>query len=283
MTATTELAPAPPAAPRGRRRPRAAGPAHLPSPPDDRERDSYLGAQHRWLGPATYVGYLLIVLSVAFFVGDHLWALLLLVPLAFSLVSTTLSLVTTVRRSRVTLPGHRALVEGWRPDRYPSVDVFLPSAGEDLAILENTFRHVRALAWPGDVAVYVLDDSARPEVQTLALRAGFTYLTRPDRGWFKKAGNLRYGFEHSGGDLIAIFDADFVPRTDFLAELAPYFDDAATAIVQSPQYFDVHPRMNWLERAAGSTQVLFYRYVQPARDASGAAICVGTSASTTNT
>lgn len=49
-------------------------------------------------------------------------------------------------------------------------------------------------------------------------------------------------------------------------------------IVQSPQYFDLDTRMNWLQYGAGATQVLFYRWVQPARDAAAAAICVGTSA-----
>jgi hypothetical protein len=36
--------------------------------------------------------------------------------------------------------------------------------------------------------------------------------------------------------------------------------------------------MNWLQRAAGSAQVVFYRCIQPARDRHDAAICVGTSA-----
>jgi cellulose synthase (UDP-forming) len=36
--------------------------------------------------------------------------------------------------------------------------------------------------------------------------------------------------------------------------------------------------MNWLQRSAGATQMLFYRWVQPSRDRSDAAICVGTSA-----
>ena len=48
--------------------------------------------------------------------------------------------------------------------------------------------------------------------------------------------------------------------------------------MQSPQYFDVSTRMNWLQRAAGATQILFYRWVQPSRDRANAAICVGTSA-----
>jgi cellulose synthase (UDP-forming) len=250
----------------------------LPSPPTDRERDLYLSSQHRWLIPATFAGYMLIVIGVAFFVVNNPWSALLLVPLGLSTLSTVLSLVTSVQRSRVSLDGHRKLVENWKPDRWPSVDIFLPSAGEPLEVLDNTYSHVQQVHWRGRLTVYVLDDSARPEVEQMARDRGFVYLTRPNRGHLKKAGNLRYGYDHSRGAHIAILDADFVPRSDFLDELVPYFDDATVGIVQSPQFFDCRVGMNWLQRAAGSTQVLFYRYIQPARDRNNAAICVGTSA-----
>jgi cellulose synthase (UDP-forming) len=94
----------------------------------------------------------------------------------------------------------------------------------------------------------------------------------------KKAGNLKYGFEHSDGDLIVIFDADFCPRPDFLDELVPYFDDGGVAIVQSPQYFDTAKPMHWLQRCAGTVQESFYRWAQTSRHELGAPICVGTCA-----
>ena len=126
--------------------------------------------------------------------------------------------------------------------------------------------------------MYVLDDSARESVRDLAWEYGFNYLTRPNRGHLKKAGNLRFGYENSAGDFIAIFDADFVPRPDYLLQLMPYTTEEDVAIVQSPQFFDTHKGMNWVQFAAGATQILFYRWVQPARDRSDAAICVGTCA-----
>ena len=250
----------------------------LPEPPTDEERDLYLGPQRRWVIPVSFLCYVLIVISIGFFVARHIWAVVLVLPLIVSAVGTTISLVTSSRRRRDTLEGHRAKVASWNPAHVPSIDVFLPSAGEDLAVLSNTYRHVSALQWRGEVNVLVLDDSAREDVRRLAHGHGFTYLSRPNRGWFKKAGNLRYAFEHSAGDVILVLDADFVPRPDALTELVPYLDDPAIGIVQSPQYFDSHSRMNWIQRAAGATQILFYRWVQPSRDRSRAAICVGTSA-----
>ncbi|HEX8508432.1 MAG TPA: glycosyltransferase family 2 protein, partial [Propionibacteriaceae bacterium] len=234
--------------------------------------------QWRWVTPLSFLGYLLIVVSIALFVAQHWWSALLLLPLVISSVGTFVSLFTSSRPRRDSLKGHQEKVRRWSPAVLPTVDVFLPSAGEDLEVLRNTYRHVSGLRWGARLQVYVLDDSARTEVEELAVEHGFTYLTRPDRGHFKKAGNLRFGFSHSDGDYILVLDADFVPRQDALFELTPYFDEPDVAIVQSPQYFDVSKDMNWLQRAAGATQILFYRWVQPSRDRSSAAICVGTSA-----
>lgn len=256
----------------------AGGEPPLPGPPTDEERDLYLGPQRRWVTVLSFLGSVLTIISVLYFVANRLWAAFLLVPLAVSAAGALASLATSLRPRRDSLASHRTAVERWRPAILPSVDVFLPTAGESLVVLENTFSHVARLRWGGGLTILVLDDSGRGSVRALAVRYGLEYLSRPDRGHLKKAGNLRYGYDNSRGDLIAIFDADFVPRPDYLYELAPYFDEADVGIVQSPQFFDVDKRMNWVQYAAGSTQILFYRWIQAARDASDAAICVGTCA-----
>ncbi len=103
--------------------------------------------------------------------------------------------------------------------------------------------------------------------------------SRPNRGWYKKAGNLRYGYERSSGDFVVVFDADFAPRPDFLSELMPYFDaEGDLGIVQSPQFFRTERGASWVERGAAAVQEFFYRIVQTSRQARGAAICVGTNA-----
>ena len=83
----------------------------------------------------------------------------------------------------------------------------------------------------------MLGDSADPGIAALAASYGFSYCSRPDRGRFKKAGNLQYGFQRTTGEYILILDADFAPRSDLLAELLPYFADSRVGIVQSPQFF----------------------------------------------
>ncbi|ROP73995.1 SGNH hydrolase domain-containing protein [Curtobacterium sp. PhB115] len=251
---------------------------YLPTPPTDREKYWYMGPQHRWMLFAQAAAFALIASSIWRFSTSAPGLLLFLIPTTLYCLTLCISLSTSSRKKRFHKRDHIARVASWQPGRYPTVDVFLPTAGEPIEILRNTYHWVSKLSWPAALTVYVLDDGDREEVADLARRYGFTYEVRPNRGHLKKAGNLRHGYEQSDGDLIAVFDADFVPRSDYLFELVPYFDDQSLGIVQSPQFFDARKGMHWLQRTAGATQELFYRWIQPARDRSNAAICVGTCA-----
>ena len=77
---------------------------------------------------------------------------------------------------------------------------------------------------------------------------------------------------------LAVFDADFRPRPDFLAETLPYLDDPAVGIVQTPPFFRVDPRQTWVERAARPTLEVFHRAVQVSRNRFSSALCVGSNA-----
>lgn len=250
----------------------------LPVAPDHREKSSYYGRQHLWFIRLRTVAAISAAVSLSLFstTSTELW--LFWVPLTIFIGYLALTHYCTTRKRRVSHVEHRRKVREWRPAAYPSVDVFLPTCGEDLDVLRNTYRHVAQLGYRGQVTVWVLDDAARPEVRTLAAQHWFEYRTRPDRGVMKKAGNLKYGFELSKRDLIVIFDADFCPRPDFIDELVPYLDAPDVAIVQSPQFFDTDKRLGWLQRAAGAVQESFYRWAQVSRDTLGAPICVGTCA-----
>ncbi len=259
-----------------RQRGRASAPA---APPRDDQKYLYVGRrQHRWIFWAQAVAFGGVAVSTVGLARNSRWTLVFFLPLIVMLAEQVLALRTSTFRRRITLPDHLFLVETYAPAQHPSVDIFLPTAGEPTDLLLNTYEHVRGIDWPGRVETFVLDDSGRPEVAELARRFGFTYLARPGSE-FKKAGNLQYAYLRSQGDHIVILDADFVPRRDILRELVPYLAaDPQVGIVQSPQYFSTGPELSWLERCAGATQEMFYRFIQPSRDAVGAAICVGTSA-----
>jgi cellulose synthase (UDP-forming) len=286
----------PPAAPRHRRtgaapsaspvRPQAtstrAAPALvLPAPPTDSEKYSYV-RRHSWvLTLCTVLVFPPLVLSQIRMVADSRWFLLYVPFMAFGTLCCLISLTVDGISRSFDLAQHKQIVARWRPLRYPSVDVFLPTCGEPIDVLRNAWNHVAQLrsAYQGQVTPYVLDDAADHDVKAMARRFGFAYATRPARGWFKKSGNLRYGFQISGGQYILLLDADFAPRSDLLSETLPYFDLFPEAgIVQTPQFFHVVDQQTWIERGAGAIQELFYRSVQTARSRKGGAICVGSCA-----
>ncbi|TPX38195.1 hypothetical protein SmJEL517_g00221 [Synchytrium microbalum] len=192
------------------------------------------------------------------------------------------SVVPMIFSKKFDYPAHRKLVEDFskRQDfELPSVDVLLPCCGESLAVLNNTYMNIKRLKWGGKLKVWVLDDGWKDEVKQLAYLYGFEYIRRADRPHLKKAGNMRNAFKYLKGDFMAIFDADFCPRPEFLYETVPYmYKDPSIAILQTPQYFRCKPEQTWIERGAGLVQEQFYRVIQVGRDTYKGAICVGTSA-----
>src|SRR5260370_3257289 len=107
-------------------------------------------------------------------------------------------------------------------------------------VVERLVRAVTEIDYPRDrLEIQVLDDStdetvniARATVEQYA-RAGFEihYLHRDDRTGFK-AGALENGMKTAKGALIAIFDADFVPKLDFLRKLGHHFSDPSVGCSQ---------------------------------------------------
>src|SRR5690349_302621 len=119
--------------------------------------------------------------------------------------------------------------------RYPAVDVFIPTYNEGLDVLEKTIIGAKHLDYP-DVTVWILDDGRRPWLRDFCASAGVEYLTRPDNA-HAKAGNMNNGLRHACGELVAIFDADFVPAHNFLRRTVGFFADPTIGIVQTPQHF----------------------------------------------
>jgi cellulose synthase (UDP-forming) len=256
----------------------AAGHLVLPSPPSDHEKYSYVVRHLFVLLASSIVSLTCLTISQIHLVLIRQWLWFFVPYLAFILCYYLISLRVNLPSRNFDLRTHQAMVAAWTPSIYPSVDVWLPVCGEEIAVLENTWSHVNRLvdAYPGIATVLVLDDANDADAATLAASFEFTYLVRPNRGWMKKAGNLRHAYENSNSEFVVIFDADFAPRQDFLAETLPYMQkNPGLGILQTPQFFRQDPNQTWMEHGAGAVQELFYRVVQVSRDRLNGAICVG--------
>lgn len=160
----------------------------------------------------------------------------------------------------------------------PTVDVFIPTYDEPAFILRRTVIGCQAMDYPLK-KVYLLDDTQRPEIQMLAAELGCGYLTRSDNA-YAKAGNLNHAIAHTDSELIASFDADFVPTRNFLCRTVGFFQDPYVALVQTPQSFynpDPIARNLGMEGILTPDEEVFYRQIQPMRDGVGGVVCSGTS------
>ena len=253
----------------------------LPVPPLDEEKYRYIRRNSWLITLLGAVSFPLLVYSQVRLMFINHWFWLYAPFVLLSVIFLALPMVTDAFSREFDFEKHRKLVAAWRPTTYPSVDLFLPVCGEPLEVLRNTWTYVARMNnhYRGGVTPYVLDDSHSPEIKAMAREFGFAYATRPNRGWFKKSGNLWFGYQVSYSDFIMLMDADFAPRHDFLDEILPYmYAYPDTAIVQTPQYFRVTDDQTWVERGGGAIQEIFYRSIQASRGDKGGAICCGSCA-----
>ncbi|MEZ4943744.1 MAG: glycosyltransferase [Saprospiraceae bacterium] len=122
----------------------------------------------------------------------------------------------------------------------PFVTVQLPMYNE-MYVAERIIDYVAAQEYPKDkFEIHVLDDSTDDTVGIVAAKVaelkaqGFNieHIHRVNRQGYK-AGALQEAMPKAKGDFIAIFDADFTPRPDFLRTTMAYFEDPKIAIVQT--------------------------------------------------
>ena len=122
----------------------------------------------------------------------------------------------------------------------PVVTVQLPLYNE-LYVVERLIDSITTFDYPKEkLEIQVLDDSTDETVDIVAKKVaeykalGFNiYQHRRKIRTGYKAGALKEGMEICKGEFIAIFDADFLPRTDFLKKTVPYFKDKKIGVVQT--------------------------------------------------
>lgn len=194
------------------------------------------------------------------------------------LLSTTFQFYPALRFDPSRRRRQADALQAWASEQSPSVDIFIPTYDEAPRLVRRAVLACRNLDYEHK-RVIVLDDGHRPEVAQLAAELGVDYLSRPDNA-HRKAGNLNHALAHSDGELVAIFDCDFVPFRQFLNRTVGFFRDPQVALVQTPQHFfnaDFHNRNLGLEFLMPGDMDYFFHYIQVLRDRFNAVICCGTS------
>ncbi|HHP7241007.1 MAG TPA: glycosyltransferase [Cyclobacteriaceae bacterium] len=125
--------------------------------------------------------------------------------------------------------------------QYPFVTIQLPVYNEQY-VIERLLKNIAEIDYPTQhYEVQLLDDS---DDETTAIasetidqirktkKININHIRRKNREGFK-AGALKYGLNIAKGELIAIFDADFLPKSDFLLKTVKSFEDKSIGVVQT--------------------------------------------------
>ena len=126
------------------------------------------------------------------------------------------------------------------PGDWPIVTIQLPIFNERY-VVERLIQSVCDFDYPRELLeIQILDDSTDDTADIAIAMAermrarGFDiqYIHREHRIGFK-AGALKEGLKKARGELIGIFDADFIPGVNFLKETVPYFSDPKIGMLQT--------------------------------------------------
>lgn len=140
------------------------------------------------------------------------------------------------------------------PTQLRRVTIQLPIYNE-LYVAERAIRAAAAVDYPRDrLQIQVLDDSDDETASLVGMVVDelaadgldIVHVQRTDRTGYK-AGALREGMLTATGELIAIFDADFVTTPDFLIETVHHFDDPNLGFVQC-RWGHVNDDYSWMTR-----------------------------------
>lgn len=137
---------------------------------------------------------------------------------------------------------------------FPAVTIQLPLFNERF-VAARLIDAVARLDWPHDrLQIQILDDSTDNTSRIAHERSAFwqakgldiEVLHRCNRQGYK-AGALAAGLDKARGNFVAIFDADFIPQTDFLTRTVPWFQDDSVGMVQARWSF-LNGEHSWLTR-----------------------------------
>lgn len=159
------------------------------------------------------------------------------------------------------------------PGEWPKVSVHLPFHNER-RVAARILSACLAFDYPRDKLEIIVVDDSDDGTTEIARRFEDLYpsmvrvLHRVDRRGFK-AGALNLALAHSRGDLIAVFDADYIPPPSFLRETVPYLLSEEKVAFLQTRCGHLNADYNWVTRAAVAAHEWFWGREQKARYETG--------------
>lgn len=168
-------------------------------------------------------------------IGIYCLALLLIFFYSLAILNLSINYLK-YRKKRDDAPKFNLL----DPNEIPYVTIQLPIYNEKY-VVKRLLENIAKIEYPKNkLEIQVLDDSTDESVTETAniiselQKTGLdiVHVRRENREGFK-AGALKAATTFAKGDFIAIFDADFLPQSDWLKKTIIYFKDEKIGVVQT--------------------------------------------------
>jgi len=161
--------------------------------------------------------------------------------------------------------------------KWPKVTIQIPSKDEKVAV--RCAEKCLSFDYKGDFEVIIGDDSTDPEVSKLfnnfAKKHSKVRVTRRGNNIGYKPGNLNHMLKYTNGEIIVIFDSDFVPPAHFLQEIVkPFVLDKKIACAQAKwDYMNVG--QNRVSKFASSILMVYHHLLAPINERLGVSLLFG--------
>ena len=187
---------------------------------------------------------------------DSTFKILLLIAFIVSILYFIMAIYALIRKKE-----HKE--EAADDHNLPSVTIQIPTFNEIVAV--RCAKACLEFDYPKEkYEIIIGDDSSRPDIsnklQEFAKQHKLLKIVKRMSNAGYKPGNLNNILKHSKGEIIVIFDSDFVPREDFLKRIVqPFLKDKKVAGVQARWKF-INPSQNMIS-ILGATIVSTYHHI----------------------
>jgi cellulose synthase/poly-beta-1,6-N-acetylglucosamine synthase-like glycosyltransferase len=168
--------------------------------------------------------------------------------------------------------------DGIDSEDLPKVSIHIPVYNDP--VVKNCIQSCSEFDYPKDkYEIVVIDDSNDGTTEMLRKlekeRKDFKLIHRKDREGFK-AGALNVALKKSMGDIIVIFDSDYILGREFLKKVVqPLIKDENMAFVQT-RWDYLNPNKNRISRVAMMAYNAFHQCSMPVKEKIGTSIFCGT-------
>jgi len=196
------------------------------------------------------------ILDFLHIIFDNLFYFFLFIAMIISTVYLIMSLYMVFSRKRENEKVFAA-------EKAPFVTIQIPTYNEIVAL--RCAKKCLEFEYPKDKFEIIIGDdsndkSISEKIDLFAKRHEKVIVTRRGNNIGYKAGNLNYMLKKSKGDILVLFDSDFVPEKDFIKRIVtPFIHDENVSAVQSRWNF-IDKNKNFVS-ILGSTIIAVFHHI----------------------